>query len=296
MKKVNRNNIGNDKVFQPTASIIIPAYNEGKVIKQCLDLLLREANPGEFDIVVVCNGCTDNTETIAREYGAAVRVFSTDRPSKPAALNLGDKVAFTYPRVYLDSDLEVSTRAVRSLIKGLESSKYAAIGYMDVDLRDRSWLISSFYKLWMLHPYLRDGKFGGVYALSQKGCKRRGPYPDLMGDDAFARNSFSPDQSVAVPSCRFLIFPPRTMMDLLRVRTRIYLGNYQLQGFENHTTQASNNVVASWLKAVVCSPLAWPGIPVYVLLNLIAKLNASRLHRKLSYQWLRDDSSRSRAF
>jgi glycosyltransferase involved in cell wall biosynthesis len=279
----------------PVASIIIPAYNEGLVIRQCLELLLRDAKPGEFDVIVVCNGCSDNTEAIARKSGNSVRVFNIDQPSKSAALNLGDQVALTYPRVYMDGDLEVSTLAVRSLIKALESSIPAAIGFMEVDLSNRSWIVSSFYRLWMLHPYLRKGKFGGIYALSAQGCERRGAYPDLLGDDAFVRNAFSPDQYIAVPSCRFRIFPPCTVMDIIRVRTRVYLGNYQLRDFDSEHAFVAQSGLIGWLKIVAVLPKTWIGIPIYITLNVVAKINALRLYRRSCYQWLRDDSSRVRA-
>ena len=41
----------------PGASIIIPAHNEGSVIGRCLRVLLADAKPDEFDVIVVAN-CT----------------------------------------------------------------------------------------------------------------------------------------------------------------------------------------------------------------------------------------------
>jgi glycosyltransferase involved in cell wall biosynthesis len=279
----------------PRASIIIPAYNEGQVIGRCLELLLKDAEPGEFDIVVVCNGCIDDTEKVARSPGASVRVFTIDQASKTAALNYGDRVARVFPRVYLDADLEVTTGSIRSLIAALDNNTPAAIGFMDVDTDERSWLVRSFYHLWVLHPYLQRGKFGGIYALSQQGCQLRGAYPDLLGDDAFVRNAFEPGEFVAVNACRFRVFPPYTVRDIFRIRSRIYLGNYQLRAFSHEVDHGPRSGTREWLRRVVDHPETWLGLPIYIALNLAAKINALRLYRQSNYQWLRDNSSRAGA-
>src|SRR5262245_58336894 len=48
------------------ASVVIPAHNEARVIERGLSSLLEGARPGELEIVVVCNGCTDDTAARAR--------------------------------------------------------------------------------------------------------------------------------------------------------------------------------------------------------------------------------------
>ncbi|MBO0838909.1 MAG: glycosyltransferase, partial [Actinobacteria bacterium] len=51
------------------ASIIIPACNESRVIKRLLSRLVCSARDGEFEIIVVANGCTDDTAEIACSFG-----------------------------------------------------------------------------------------------------------------------------------------------------------------------------------------------------------------------------------
>jgi len=279
---------------EPRASVIIPAYNEGRVIGRSLAALLNDSVPGEFDIVVVCNGCSDDTAAAARgAAGPGVRVFSIDEGSKTAALNHGDRLAITYPRVYLDADLEVSGKSVRALIDALrDGRRIAAIGFMDVDTRDRPRRVRLFYRLWMLHPYLRRGKFGGIYALSREGCARRGPYPAVVADDTFVRDCFEPDECASVPDCRFRVFPPRTIGDIVRIRSRAYLGNRQLHGRDAPMLLGQRDGHGSWLQDVARRPDTWPGLPVYLYVNLTAKVRAARLYRRSDYTWLRDESSR----
>ena len=88
-------------------SVIIPAHNEGSVIARTLQAMTDGAEPGELDVIVVCNGCSDNTSAVARRFGAPVRVVETDVASKTHALNLGDET--------VESPDEVIARVRRAL-------------------------------------------------------------------------------------------------------------------------------------------------------------------------------------
>ena len=66
---------------------------------------MRGFAPGELDVVVVCNGCTDQTAELARSCGYQVRVVELASASKPAALRIGDAAALAFPRLYLDADV-----------------------------------------------------------------------------------------------------------------------------------------------------------------------------------------------
>src|SRR4051812_46956466 len=96
-------------------SIVIPAHNEAAVIGRCLSGLTQGAAPGELEIIVVCNGCTDGTAHIARSFGQDVRVVETQIASKAAALNLGDEVASGFPRFYVDADVRLPLDSVRAV-------------------------------------------------------------------------------------------------------------------------------------------------------------------------------------
>ena len=53
-------------------SVVIPAHNEEKYIKRCIDTI-KAADavfPGNTEIIVFCNRCSDRTEGIAIENGA----------------------------------------------------------------------------------------------------------------------------------------------------------------------------------------------------------------------------------
>src|ERR1700733_15288658 len=89
----------------PLGSVIIPALNEATTIRRCLDALLVGFAPGELDIVVSCNGCTDGTANIVRSSWPAVQGIAATKASKPAALRATDETLSVFPRIYLDADV-----------------------------------------------------------------------------------------------------------------------------------------------------------------------------------------------
>ncbi len=60
-------------------SIVIPALNEEKLIAQCLKSLKEQTYKGDYEILVVDNGSTDNTAAIARDCGARVISYTTEK-------------------------------------------------------------------------------------------------------------------------------------------------------------------------------------------------------------------------
>lgn len=92
--------------FRPLVSIIVPAYNEGKVILRTIESLLA-SDYDKFEIIVVDDGSTDDTLEIARrEYGSSEKVTIYTKPNggKAEALNFGWKEAKGDVIVCLDAD------------------------------------------------------------------------------------------------------------------------------------------------------------------------------------------------
>lgn len=56
-------------LMNPMFSIIIPAYNSENHIRKGLESI-RTQSYRNYELIVVCDNCTDNTEQIAKEYGA----------------------------------------------------------------------------------------------------------------------------------------------------------------------------------------------------------------------------------
>ncbi|GAA1013560.1 hypothetical protein Aple_087700 [Acrocarpospora pleiomorpha] len=210
------------------AGVVIPAHNEAAVLGRTLARLLAEAAPGELDVVVVANACTDGTAEIAKDAGA--RVIETPVPGKTHALRLGDAACRVFPRVYLDADVELSTASVRALAAALARPGVLAAAPMPVwELAGSGWLARRVHRV---HDQLigpRRALAGvGVYALSETGHNRIFPLPDVIADDELVHRSFTPAERAVVPEARSVIRPARTVRAHLNRRVRVRQGNRQL--------------------------------------------------------------------
>lgn len=67
-------------------SIIIPAHNAAEYIRKGLDSIKSQSYK-DYELIVVCDACTDNTEAIAREY--ADKVYSVPFHNEGKARNYG---------------------------------------------------------------------------------------------------------------------------------------------------------------------------------------------------------------
>ena len=68
-------------------SVIVPALNEEKLLSNCLQSLNTQVCDFEYEIIVVANGSTDATTSIAEKYGA--RVIREKRPGVAMARATG---------------------------------------------------------------------------------------------------------------------------------------------------------------------------------------------------------------
>ncbi len=273
-------------------SIVIPAHNEEAVIGRCLRSLTHGARPGELEIIVACNGCTDRTAEIASQFAPWVRVVVAERASKIAALNLGDENARGFPRCYIDADIEVGINEVRQVAGLLQrGTVLAAAPAMRVDLSRSSLLVRAFYTIWLRQSYHGPGMVGGgFYGLSETGRKRFDRFPEIIADDEFVRRHFDPNERATPPDCYFTIRAPRTLAQLIKIKTRSRLGLYQLaKRFPTRPAPRGTRRHTPW----ILQPWLWPAGAVYGLVNIITRLRAAqKLSTIAVYQWERDESSR----
>ena len=281
-------------------SIVVPAYNEGQTIERCLSALLEGVQPGEFEVIVVANGCKDDTADRARKFEArGVQVIETPVGSKTNALNLGDQAATGFPRFYVDADIVLTPAAIRDVAALLRDNPEIVVAAprAQVDLRGRSVLVRSYYRVWTALPYFTEGVIGaGVYAFSKAGRKRFGEFPDIIADDEFARLQAAPHERCNATGSSFTITPPTSLRAILHINTRVRAGMYELREKFPELLANDNTNPRRSLSIIATSPELWPHAPIYLGLQFLAKLRA---HRKLRSDaarvWERDESSRATA-
>ena len=217
---------------EETVSIIVPAHDEARVIGRLLGQLVAPDGEGDLDILVVANGCSDNTAEVAASFGPPVRVLSISAASKREALVAGDKAARRFPHLYVDADVELGSGDARELGRVLRRPGVLCAGPERVhDMAGCRWPVRWYYDVWERLPEVRRGLFGrGVVGVSEVGYARLAARPQVLADDLAASLEFAPGERVIVPSARVIVHPPRTFADLLRIRTRAAMGTSQLEG------------------------------------------------------------------
>jgi peptidoglycan-N-acetylglucosamine deacetylase len=133
---------GDHPEYQPTVSVLIPAYNEEAVITATVRAALASTYP-KLEILVIDDGSLDRTSELVREeFGGDPRVKLISQPNrgKPAALNHGLAAASGEIMVTIDADTIVDPVAITKLVRNFADARVGAVaGNVKVMNRNR-WL------------------------------------------------------------------------------------------------------------------------------------------------------------
>lgn len=276
-------------------SVVIPAHNEAQVVGRLIGQLLLSAGPDEYDIVIVANGCTDNTAEVAASFGPSVRVVSIPVASKREALAAGNLVATGFPRIYIDADVELRAEDVQALAEALERPGVLATSpERTLDMAGRPWFVRWYYNIWIRLPEVRRGLFGrGVIGVSATGYARLTELPPFLADDLAASLVFTPEERLIVPGTCVLVHPPMTFGDLMRRRTRVALGVHEVERTETGPRSTARTRLSDILAIVCHGPQRMPQVALFLAVTLLARCRARRMAARAGYSmWLRDESSR----
>jgi GT2 family glycosyltransferase len=270
----------------PGGAIVIPAHNEGAVIDRTLRPLAALARSGRTEVIVVCNGCTDDTAEIARRH-PGVTVLEAAVASKAGALNAGDAAASAWPRLYLDADIEIHPGAVAAVFSVLRSGGVlAARPAFRYDTAGAGPLVRAYYRARERMPSAHSALWGaGVYGLSEAGHERLGAFPALTADDLVVESAFARTEKRIVDTEPVRVRTPRSTAGLLAILARQHRGTA-----EARTTDTTADT-ARELLASVRGPLSLVDAAVYAALTLAGR---RQRRRYVSGHWERDESSRIR--
>ncbi|MFF3854053.1 glycosyltransferase [Micromonospora sp. NPDC002575] len=273
--------------------VVIAAHDEANVIGGCLDALLADAGVDagvELDIVVVANGCTDDTARVAAAR-PGVRVVELAEAGKAGALNAGDAVVRGFPRFYLDADVVLGPGALRAMAAALTAPvdpPLAVTPRREMVTAGRPLLVRAYYAINTRLPIFADALFGrGVLGVSAAGRERFDRFPAEIADDLFLDSRFASAEKREVSAVASVVQTPRTLRDLVRTLARVRAGNAMLRASHPGIRPSAPS---SWLRDVVL-PRPWlaPAAVVYVAVTLAAALRARRHPRGA---WGRDASTR----
>ncbi len=225
----------------PPITVIIPAYNEEKVIASTLESVIEADYPSSKEIIVVDDGSTDLTYTIANSYSQkGVKVFRKPNGGKHSAINYGLLFAKNPIIVTIDADTVVGREALKEIVKPFQDPDVAGVAGNVLVLNKKNILTKcqalEYVASINLHRRTMD-LFGAVPvvpgvigAFRRDVLKSVGEYdPDTVTEDFDVTLKCLKAGKVVQASSKALAFTeaPETLMDLYRQRLRWYRGNIQ---------------------------------------------------------------------
>lgn len=216
-------------------SIIIPTYNEEKVIAKAIYSALNQISKKD-EIIVVVSGCTDKTlEKIKEIKDKRVRlVIEKERKGKSSAINLAMKNAKSEIIVQFDGDVVVNSGAIKHLIKHFKNPKIGAVSGNPIpvippDNLFHEWTIMSYRKIGELREKeSKEGTFwhlsGYLLAFRKKALKNlpfiKGAVDALMGI-TIKDNGY---KLIYEPKAKVFVKAPLSIKDFIRQKARVRAG------------------------------------------------------------------------
>jgi len=160
----------------PSATIIIPAYNEEEILSDNVRRLmscLDDALPG-YEIVIVSNGSTDSTEEIGTELAAAhpeVAFLHLPKRGVGRAFREGAMLARSDRIITVDADLTTGVDFIPRAFILLETYDIV-IGSKKMGSQERSTIRIMGSALFILSVRALLGLPYGDYSIGAKACRR----------------------------------------------------------------------------------------------------------------------------
>ncbi|MGC4096155.1 MAG: glycosyltransferase [Nitrospira sp.] len=160
-------------------SIIIPAFNEARMIQRCLQsvsesVAANHAPHFTSSVIVVDNNSTDNTAELARQAGARVVFEPVNQIGR--ARNAGAAQATGEWLLFLDADSLLSPELLADILRVIESGTYVGCG-STLRMDGLPWWAGVTLRLWTGTSVLLRWAAGALIV-----C-RRDAFQDIGGFD-----------------------------------------------------------------------------------------------------------------
>jgi cellulose synthase/poly-beta-1,6-N-acetylglucosamine synthase-like glycosyltransferase len=226
--------------YFPSLTVLIPAYNEEKVIRRTLESVLEASYPDK-EIIVVDDGSKDMTYLIAQEFtNKGVKVIHRPNGGKATALNHGLLFARGEIIVIVDADSQICKNTLIELVKGFRDPDVAAVAG-NIKVLNRKKLLNKCQALEYIasiNIYRRAlDVFGSVTVVpGALGAYRR---EALVGGGVYDTDTLVEDFDVTIKALKSgkivqastsavsYTEAPQTLKDLFKQRIRWYRGNFQ---------------------------------------------------------------------
>lgn len=225
----------------PTLSILLVVHNESGRIENRLRNLASCSYEGEREIVVVCDGCTDDTAERTRSLELEIPVVIVEQPErrgKAAGLNAGVAVAKGEVIALTDARQRFEEAALDRLVAPIRIyERVAAVsGSLEIEPSEEG-AAAGIDAYWRLEKWIRNeearwdsviGCTGAIYAI-RKRCFRPIPEDTLIDDVVVPMQALvNGDRILFSPGAR--AYDPQALETRHenRRKVRTLAGNYQM--------------------------------------------------------------------
>jgi cellulose synthase/poly-beta-1,6-N-acetylglucosamine synthase-like glycosyltransferase len=226
--------------YFPSVTVLIPAYNEEKVLSRTIETVLEASYPDK-EIIVIDDGSKDRTNQIALRYmNQGVKVIHRPNGGKATALNHGLLFARGEIIVIVDADSQICKNTLIELVKPFRDPEVVAVAGNIKVLNRRNFLTNcqALEYIASINIYRRAlDVFGSVTvvpgalgAYRREAMQSSGSYDTdtLVEDFDVTIKALKTGQIVqASTSAISYTEAPYTVKDLFKQRLRWYRGNFQ---------------------------------------------------------------------
>jgi cellulose synthase/poly-beta-1,6-N-acetylglucosamine synthase-like glycosyltransferase len=289
----------------PFISIIVPCYNEGKVIKASLGSLIALDYPN-YEILVIDDGSSDDTYLIAKDMEfdngqVSLRAYTKTNAGKANALNYGIDRSYGELFVAVDADSKLSADSLILMAKYFDDEKVAAVaGSVYVTNTHNLWTKLQALEYIQGLNFVRNGQaylqlvniIPGPIGMFRKAFVRR---IGMYKDDTYAEdcdltlrllaNGYKVDYEIDAVS---YTEAPETLLDLIKQRYRWTRGILQsIMKHKNKLFSLKGDISIFFVMwYMVFEAILWP---IFSILANIFIIYISVVHgfsQLLFYWWL----------
>lgn len=218
-------------------SVIIPTYNEEKVIKNCLESLGQQTF-NDMEVVIVDDGSTDKTLEIVQRI-VTCRILQQKHLGPGIARNLGAKHAKGEMLVFVDADMTFDKNFIGNLIKPIINgqsigtfSKEEYVANKD-NVWSKCWNINRGLPLDRMHPKNYPDTQKVFRAILKKEFERAGGFTNIGYIDDYTLSEKLGILATAAPGAIFYHRNPETLAEVYSQARWIGKSEYKRRKIKN---------------------------------------------------------------
>ncbi|MFC2162159.1 glycosyltransferase [Candidatus Altiarchaeota archaeon] len=181
---------------KPIVSVIVPTYNRGGMLGDCIGSLQQQSYPN-LEIILVDDGSTDDTLKVLEEYAGEderIRVFSQENNGSYSARNLGIKESKGGIICFTDDDCIVDKEWVSRLVAAYDDERVGGVGGQIIAYPPENMIERYCDEIGLLG----QERLSSVYFMTANASYRMSVLEEVGGFDTYFKSSGDADMGVMV--------------------------------------------------------------------------------------------------